>query len=50
VRGGSHGHIKVSSMSEILTAKVLDSQKTIFSDAHASCLCVECVYMRAGCV
>jgi hypothetical protein len=45
VRGGSHGHIKVSAMSEILTAKFSDSQKTLFSDAHMGCMCIGCMYM-----
>ena len=49
-RGGSHGRIKVSEMSEILTTKVSDSQKTLFSNVHAGCLCIGCVYMRFGCV
>jgi hypothetical protein len=30
--------------------KVSDSQKTLFSDAHAGCLCIGCVYTRASCV
>jgi hypothetical protein len=50
VSGGYHGHIKVSAMSKILTEKVLDSQKTLFLDAHVGCLCIGCVYMQAGCV
>jgi hypothetical protein len=48
--GGSHGCIQASAMSEILTTKVLDSQKTLFSDAHAGYLCIGCVYTRVGCV
>jgi hypothetical protein len=48
VRGGSHGRIKVSAMSEILMAKVSESQKTLFSDVHAGCLCIGCMYTRAG--
>jgi hypothetical protein len=43
-RGGSHGCIKVSAMLEILTTKVSDSQKTLFFDLHAGCLCIGCVY------
>jgi hypothetical protein len=50
VRGGSHGCIKFSAMSEILMEKVLDSQKTLFSDAHVGSLCIGCMYMRDGCV
>jgi hypothetical protein len=48
VRGGSHGRIKVSAMSEILTVKILESQKTLFSDAHAGFLCIGCMYMGVG--
>jgi hypothetical protein len=50
LRGGSHGRIQVSTMSKILTTKVSDSQKTLISDVHAGCLCIGCMYMRAGCV
>jgi hypothetical protein len=50
VRGGSHGCIKVSAMSEILMEKFLDSHKTLFSDAHTGCLCIGCVYTWDGCV
>jgi hypothetical protein len=50
VRGGSHGCIKILAMSEILTTKVSESQKTLFFDAHVGCLCIGCMYMRAGCV
>jgi hypothetical protein len=50
VRGGSHGRIKVSEMSKILTTKVSESQKTLFSDAHGGCLCIGCVYTQVGCV
>jgi hypothetical protein len=46
VRGGSHGHIKVSAMSEILTKKFPDSQKTLFSNTYAGCLCIGCTYMK----
>jgi hypothetical protein len=42
--------IKVLAMSEILTEKVSDSQKTLFSDVHAGCLCIGCVYTWVGCV
>jgi hypothetical protein len=35
---------------EILTEKFSDSQKTLFSDAHAGCLCIGCVYTWADCV
>jgi hypothetical protein len=37
-------------MSEILTKKFSDSQKTLFSDVHAGYLCIGCVYTRASCV
>jgi hypothetical protein len=50
VRGGSHGCIKVSAMSEILMEKFSDSQKILFFDAHAGCLCIGCMYTWAGCV
>jgi hypothetical protein len=50
VRGGSHGRIKVSAMSDILRTKVSESKKTLFSDAHAGCLCIGCVYTRDSCV
>jgi hypothetical protein len=33
-----------------LDEKVSDSQKTLFSDVHAGCLCIGCMYTRAGCV
>jgi hypothetical protein len=48
VRGGYHGCIKVSAMSEILTVKVSESQKTLFSDAHVGCLCIGCMYTWDG--
>jgi hypothetical protein len=50
VRGGSHERIKVSAMSEILTKKFSDSQKTLFFDVHVGCLCIGCMYTWAGCV
>jgi hypothetical protein len=49
-RGGSHGRIKVSAVSDILMAKFSDSQKTLFSYAHAGCLCIGCVYTWDCCV
>ena len=49
MRGGSHGCIKVLTMSEILTTKFSDSQKTLFSDAHTGCLCIGCVYIEGIC-
>jgi hypothetical protein len=47
--GGSHGCIKVSTMSEILTDKILRALESLVSEVYADCLCIGCICIEGIC-
>jgi hypothetical protein len=47
VRGGSHGCIKVSAMSEILMDKSLGASETLVSEVYAGCNGPGSIHTRA---